>query len=107
MPPDPGAGPVQQHALVSLTDAEDAADVRARQPFYIAERDHLTLCQRQVLYELAHPGRQFGSDHAVDGLVGPVNRGSDPPSVLAEPAAVLLQLTVVHRQMLPLVQTGA
>jgi len=46
-------GPVQQHALVSLADAEDAADVRARQPFHIAERDHLTLRQRQLLHE--HP----------------------------------------------------
>jgi hypothetical protein len=33
---------VQQHALVSLTDAEDLADVRARQSFHVAGRDHLT-----------------------------------------------------------------
>jgi len=62
---------------------------------------------RQILYELAHQGRQLGRDHAVDGLVGPVDRGSDPPPVLAEPAAVGPQLAVVDRQVLPLVQPGA
>ena len=99
--------PVQQHALVPLADAEDAAHVRGRQPFHVAERDDLTLRGRQILYELAHAGRQLGRDHPVDGLVGPVDRGSGPPPVLAEPAAVVPELAVVDRQVLPLVQPGA
>src|SRR6266581_2798469 len=50
---------------------------------------------------------KLGRDHAVDGLVGPVDRGSGPPPVLAEPAAVVPQLAVVYRQVLPLLQPGA
>jgi GNAT superfamily N-acetyltransferase len=80
VPPDPGAGPVQQHSLVAFADAEDGADVRAGQSLDVAERDDLTLRGRQFLHELAHAGRQLGAAEWLEYL----SMEGLPPDFLAD-----------------------
>src|SRR5262245_48208660 len=80
---------VQQHSLVCLADAEDVAHLDTGESFHVAKCYNLALARRQVVEEPADARCQPGGGDAVDGLVRPVSRRSDPPFVLAEPAAVL------------------
>src|SRR5262249_3061733 len=46
-PPQPGAGAVEQDALVRLADAEDLTGLPGRQPVDVGQRDDQALARRQ------------------------------------------------------------